>query len=114
MTVGGETYPLPHPFFVLATQNPIEQEGACSGGGNPNPPPGGPGNPPSGGRVLECHEVIANKHASAVCTCKAGSIAKLITCIGTANNAANLAGQCCSIYDDTAKCSAEFDRLNGD
>ncbi len=27
MTVGGETYPLPNPFFVLATQNPIEQEG---------------------------------------------------------------------------------------
>ena len=27
VTVGGETYPLPEPFFVLATQNPIEQEG---------------------------------------------------------------------------------------
>jgi MoxR-like ATPase len=27
LTVGGETYPLPDPFFVLATQNPIEQEG---------------------------------------------------------------------------------------
>jgi MoxR-like ATPase len=27
VTVGEETYPLPHPFFVLATQNPIEQEG---------------------------------------------------------------------------------------
>ena len=27
VTVGGKTYPLPHPFFVLATQNPIEQEG---------------------------------------------------------------------------------------
>jgi len=27
LTVGGETYPLPEPFFVLATQNPIEQEG---------------------------------------------------------------------------------------
>jgi len=27
LTVGGKTYPLPHPFFVLATQNPIEQEG---------------------------------------------------------------------------------------
>ena len=27
MTVGGETYPLPAPFFTLATQNPIEQEG---------------------------------------------------------------------------------------
>lgn len=27
VTVGGETYPLPDPFFVLATQNPIEQEG---------------------------------------------------------------------------------------
>ncbi len=27
VTVGDETYPLPHPFFVLATQNPIEQEG---------------------------------------------------------------------------------------
>jgi MoxR-like ATPase len=25
--VGGETYPLPEPFLVLATQNPIEQEG---------------------------------------------------------------------------------------
>src|SRR5260370_31790 len=24
---GGQTYPLPDPFFVLATQNPIEQEG---------------------------------------------------------------------------------------
>jgi MoxR-like ATPase len=27
VTVGGRTYPLPDPFFVLATQNPIEQEG---------------------------------------------------------------------------------------
>jgi MoxR-like ATPase len=27
VTVGGKTYPLPKPFFVLATQNPIEQEG---------------------------------------------------------------------------------------
>ncbi|MBC7913556.1 MAG: MoxR family ATPase [Pyrinomonadaceae bacterium] len=27
VTVGGKTYPLPQPFFVLATQNPIEQEG---------------------------------------------------------------------------------------
>jgi MoxR-like ATPase len=27
ITTGGMTYPLPSPFFVLATQNPIEQEG---------------------------------------------------------------------------------------
>ncbi len=27
VTIGGTTYPLPDPFFVLATQNPIEQEG---------------------------------------------------------------------------------------
>jgi len=27
VTVAGNTYPLPEPFFVLATQNPIEQEG---------------------------------------------------------------------------------------
>ncbi len=27
VTVGGQTYPVPNPFFVLATQNPIEQEG---------------------------------------------------------------------------------------
>ncbi|WP_256013305.1 AAA family ATPase [Desertivirga xinjiangensis] len=27
VTVGGQTYSLPQPFFVLATQNPIEQEG---------------------------------------------------------------------------------------
>ncbi len=27
VTVGGEQHPLPDPFFVLATQNPIEQEG---------------------------------------------------------------------------------------
>jgi MoxR-like ATPase len=27
VTVGGKTHPLPDPFFVLATQNPIEQEG---------------------------------------------------------------------------------------
>jgi len=27
VTLGGETYPLPQPFLVLATQNPIEQEG---------------------------------------------------------------------------------------
>ena len=28
VTVGGKSYPLPDPFFVLATQNPNEQEGA--------------------------------------------------------------------------------------
>ncbi len=27
VTVGQKTYDLPHPFFVIATQNPIEQEG---------------------------------------------------------------------------------------
>ncbi|HEX8691855.1 MAG TPA: AAA family ATPase [Longimicrobium sp.] len=27
VTIGGETYPLPRPFLVLATQNPIEQVG---------------------------------------------------------------------------------------
>jgi MoxR-like ATPase len=27
VTIGGETYPLPSPFLVLATQNPIEQVG---------------------------------------------------------------------------------------
>ena len=27
VTIGQETYPLPDPFFVIATQNPIEQEG---------------------------------------------------------------------------------------
>ncbi|HZG17691.1 MAG TPA: MoxR family ATPase [Candidatus Bathyarchaeia archaeon] len=27
VSVGGVTRPLPHPFFVLATQNPLEQEG---------------------------------------------------------------------------------------
>ena len=27
VTAGNQTYPLPDPFFVLATQNPIEQEG---------------------------------------------------------------------------------------
>lgn len=27
VTVDGKTYPLPHPFFVMATENPIELEG---------------------------------------------------------------------------------------
>ncbi|MFO7821460.1 MAG: AAA family ATPase [Lentisphaeria bacterium] len=27
VTIGGETHPLPRPFLVMATQNPIEQEG---------------------------------------------------------------------------------------
>lgn len=27
VTMGGETYPVPKPFLVLATQNPVEQEG---------------------------------------------------------------------------------------
>ena len=27
VTIDGETYPLPHPFFVIATQNPQEAEG---------------------------------------------------------------------------------------
>ena len=27
VTVDGDTYPLPDPFFVIATQNPVEQEG---------------------------------------------------------------------------------------
>ena len=27
VTVGGASHPLPEPFFVLATQNPIEMEG---------------------------------------------------------------------------------------
>jgi MoxR-like ATPases len=27
VTVGGDTHPLPRPFFVIATQNPVEQEG---------------------------------------------------------------------------------------
>ncbi|MBQ1688385.1 MAG: MoxR family ATPase [Lachnospiraceae bacterium] len=27
VTIGGKTYPLPNPFVVIATQNPVEQEG---------------------------------------------------------------------------------------
>jgi MoxR-like ATPase len=27
VTIGDESFPLPHPFFVMATQNPIEHEG---------------------------------------------------------------------------------------
>lgn len=27
VTIAGETHPMPHPFLVMATQNPIEQEG---------------------------------------------------------------------------------------
>ncbi|MBO4210157.1 AAA family ATPase [Micromonospora echinofusca] len=27
VSIGGETFPVPHPFLVMATQNPIEQEG---------------------------------------------------------------------------------------
>ena len=27
VTIGGESHPLPRPFFVMATQNPVEQEG---------------------------------------------------------------------------------------
>ena len=27
VTIGDKTYPLPDPFVVMATQNPIEQEG---------------------------------------------------------------------------------------
>ena len=27
VTIGDQTFPLPEPFLVLATQNPIEQEG---------------------------------------------------------------------------------------
>src|SRR5438132_639215 len=27
VTIGHETYPIPHPFLVMATQNPIESEG---------------------------------------------------------------------------------------
>src|SRR6202035_3926327 len=27
VTIGGITHPLPRPFFVMATQNPVEQEG---------------------------------------------------------------------------------------
>lgn len=30
VTIGEQTYPLPEPFFVMATQNPIEQEGTYS------------------------------------------------------------------------------------
>lgn len=30
VTVGGETFPLPQPFLVLATQNPLEQQGTYS------------------------------------------------------------------------------------
>jgi MoxR-like ATPase len=30
VTIGDQTYPLPSPFLVLATQNPIEQEGTYS------------------------------------------------------------------------------------
>ena len=34
VTAGGNTMPLPAPFFVLATQNPIEQEGYLSVAGS--------------------------------------------------------------------------------
>ena len=27
VTIGTETFPLPNPFFVIATENPLEHEG---------------------------------------------------------------------------------------
>ena len=33
VTIGGETLPLPEPFLVLATQNPIESEGTTAARG---------------------------------------------------------------------------------
>ena len=34
VTVGGINHKLPEPFFVLATQNPVEQEGDVSAAGS--------------------------------------------------------------------------------
>ena len=38
VTIGGETYKVPDPFLVMATQNPIETDGTY-------PLPGGAGGP---------------------------------------------------------------------
>ncbi len=43
VTAAGQTHPLPAPFFVLATQNPIEQEGTYPTPRAPNPCPPGAG-----------------------------------------------------------------------
>ena len=53
VTIGGNTYPLEEPFLVLATQNPIENEGHLSAAGGPARPfhaqgPGGVSQPGRG------------------------------------------------------------------
>ena len=52
VTIGGETHPMPSPFLVMATQNPIESEGtypAARGAGRPLPVQA-PRRLPDGGR----------------------------------------------------------------
>jgi|GEM_PF-839203 len=66
VTIGDNTYPLPQPFLVLATQNPLEQEGTY-------PPPEAPGAPvryadviglsePARGTVLAALVRMAERH----------------------------------------------------
>ena len=56
-TIGLETFPLEEPFLVLATQNPIEQEGTYPLAGSPGRPlhaQGGGAVPDQGGRTQDC------------------------------------------------------------
>ncbi len=67
VTIGDNTYALPEPFLVMATQNPIEQEGTY-------PLPGGAGGPvPSEG----CHRLSrqgrGESHNPSEHPCRAGS-----------------------------------------
>ena len=57
VTIGEATYPLPEPFLVLATQNPIEQEGGSEGcGGERDRTVLGRGVPPSHIRLVQAVE----------------------------------------------------------
>ena len=60
VTIGDETYPLPNPFLVLATQNPLEQEGTYPAAGSADRPLHDEGDrqlsePRRGARHPRCH-----------------------------------------------------------
>ena len=77
ISIGGKTFPLPSPFLVMATQNPIEQEGvyaAARGAARPLPVQAERRLPDARGRARDhlpdgCHPAARPSRSSTPATC---------------------------------------------
>ncbi len=84
VTVAGETRPLPRPFLVMATQNPVEMDGtypAARGSARPVPPQGGGSVSHRRGTDRRRREDDGRPHRQASAVCDAATLRSMIALV---------------------------------